>query len=562
MMKKRVAILGGGVAGLSAAHELAERGFDVQVFEKRGVPGGKARSISVKGTATGPRRDLPGEHGFRFFPGFYRHLPNTMERIPFGESRSCADNLVNTTQLEYPQIGKPPIIAPDRFPESLEDWKLVFKDATANYCFLPGELEYFAARVWQILTSCETRRQDEYERLGWWQYIGAAERSKAYQKFLAGGLTRSLNASKAELASTKSIGDILVQLVLEIVTPGKVSDRLLNGPTNDVWINPWVTYLRSLGVQYELNTSFESLQCSNSMITGATLSRDGVRFEVQADYYLVAVPVEVMACKLTSELLAADPTLKSILTLKNYVQRMNGIQFYLREDVPLVHGHELYVDSAWALTSISQAPFWTDYPMSGFGDGTVRGILSVDISEWEERGSQQYAGGKTAAQCTHEEIAAETWHQLKQSLNRPGCTELTDDILHSWFLDPDVVPRKSTPQDPGREGDAEPLLVNYVNTWDLRPNAHTLIPNLFLAADYVQTYTDVATMEAANEAARRAVNCIIDASGSNAKLCEIWKLHEPDVLGPWRANDQKRYESGLPWDGKLDLGKRLGRLFG
>jgi len=60
-------------------------------------------------------------------------------------------------------------------------------------------------------------------------------------------------------------------------------------------------------------------------------------------------------------------------------------------------------------------------------------------------------------------------------------------------------------------------LVNTINSWDLRPYAYTRIPNMFLASDYVKTYTDLATMEGANEAARRAVNCIIDASGNNAK---------------------------------------------
>lgn len=43
-MKKKVVILGGGVAGMSAAHELAERGFHVHVYEARPVPGGKART--------------------------------------------------------------------------------------------------------------------------------------------------------------------------------------------------------------------------------------------------------------------------------------------------------------------------------------------------------------------------------------------------------------------------------------------------------------------------------------------------------------------------------------
>src|SRR5437879_3494937 len=65
---RSVAVLGGGVGGLTAAHELAERGFRVTVFEPKAV-GGKARSIAVPATGRGGRRDLPGEHGFRFFPG-------------------------------------------------------------------------------------------------------------------------------------------------------------------------------------------------------------------------------------------------------------------------------------------------------------------------------------------------------------------------------------------------------------------------------------------------------------------------------------------------------------
>ena len=43
---KKVIILGGGVAGMSAAHELIERGFEVEVYERNpSYMGGKARSI-------------------------------------------------------------------------------------------------------------------------------------------------------------------------------------------------------------------------------------------------------------------------------------------------------------------------------------------------------------------------------------------------------------------------------------------------------------------------------------------------------------------------------------
>ncbi|MGW7409633.1 FAD-dependent oxidoreductase [Streptomyces sp. NPDC054833] len=99
---KRVAVLGGGVSGLSAAHELAERGYAVTVYEYYDALGGKARSMDVPGTASGGRRPLPAERGFRFFPGFYRNLPDTMRRIPFpGNANGVHDNLRSGTEARF-----------------------------------------------------------------------------------------------------------------------------------------------------------------------------------------------------------------------------------------------------------------------------------------------------------------------------------------------------------------------------------------------------------------------------------------------------------------------------
>jgi hypothetical protein len=58
-------------------------------------------------------------------------------------------------------------------------------------------------------------------------------------------------------------------------------------------------------------------------------------------------------------------------------------------------------------------------------------------------------------------------------------------------------------------------------------------------------------MEAANEAARRAVNGILQAAGASAEPCALWKLHEPEIFAPWRALDLVRYQQGLPWDDTL-----------
>lgn len=46
-MKKTVAVVGAGLAGLSAALRLAAAGYDVSLFEKNSLPGGKASQISL-----------------------------------------------------------------------------------------------------------------------------------------------------------------------------------------------------------------------------------------------------------------------------------------------------------------------------------------------------------------------------------------------------------------------------------------------------------------------------------------------------------------------------------
>jgi len=563
-MKRKVVILGGGVAGMSAAHELIERGFEVEVYERKAIAGGKARSLEATGpswdatpfepnsraTPEAPQRPMPGEHGFRFFPGFYKHVVHTMGRIPY-KGGSVAQNLVDATEVRVAPFDRVSFNLPARFPRAPNDLKL---DVFAILAALSGQLGisaedalFFSTKMWQFLTSCEERRLVEYERINWWDFIEADARSAAYQQYFGNGITRSLVAAKARRASTKTIGDIFMQIVFDILLPGVSADRLLNGPTNDVWINPWLAYLQQRGVLYHRNAYVTGIRCERGRIRSATVSINGGLREVTGDYFICALPVERMAELLNPGLLEGDPSLANLHALTEYVEWMNGIQFYLREDVPLAHGHVIYVDSPWALTSVSQAQFWTDFDLTSYGDGKVKGLLSVDLSDWDVNG----LNGKQARYCSREEIALETWAQLKRSLN-VGSEVLRDEHLHSWFLDPDIEETDLDADEftPRLVTNLEPLLVNYVDTWRIRPEAVTRIPNLFLASDYVRTFTDLATMEAANEAARRAVNGVLRAARADVAPCEVWNLHEPEVFLPLRAHDRMRYRKGLAWDGE------------
>ena len=556
-MTKSAVVLGGGIAGMSAAHELSERGFEVHVYEQRDVPGGKARSVVVPSTLPRPnigtvhrgrlaaatRRDLPGEHGFRFFPRFYKHIIDVMERTPYRGSRSVAENLVDTTGTTFARFNRPASTLPTRVPRTLPEMFALAHDLGAifgpEFGIPADDLGFFGQRIWQILTSCSERRMSEYEKTGWWEFIGAEDRSDNYQKLFGTGCTRSVVAAQAKRASTKTIGDMFVQYFFNLSNPSVSADRVLNGPTNDVWLDPWLEFLQSRGVRYHLDTRVRSIHCANGVVQRIMVERDRRVTEVRGDYYIAALPIEVMATLVTDEVTTADPRLVSLFPLSRNTAWMNGIQFYLTHDVPIGRGHQIYLDSPWALTSISQKQFWRNVDLSRYADGTIRGVLSVDISDWDTPG----LNGKAARQCTRDEIRDEVWEQLKRGLNVEGAELLEDDDLRYWYLDLDV--------DPLLKSDAEPLLVNLVDTWRLRPGAVTAIPNLFLAADYVQTYTDLATMEGANEAARRAVNGILERSGVDAPRCQIWNLHEPELLRPWRNHDLTRFRQGLPWDDRV-----------
>jgi isorenieratene synthase len=75
--KKRVAVIGGGIAGISAACNLAERGFEVHLFEKEKFLGGKVGSWEFESNG----ELLRTEHGFHAFFRQYHNLRNFLKKL-------------------------------------------------------------------------------------------------------------------------------------------------------------------------------------------------------------------------------------------------------------------------------------------------------------------------------------------------------------------------------------------------------------------------------------------------------------------------------------------------
>lgn len=82
---KSISVFGGGISGLTIAHELSEKGFNVIVYEKDDFIGGMAKS----------KRNIdniPTEHSWRGYnTSFYTNCIDILKRIPI--QKECFENL-------------------------------------------------------------------------------------------------------------------------------------------------------------------------------------------------------------------------------------------------------------------------------------------------------------------------------------------------------------------------------------------------------------------------------------------------------------------------------------
>ena len=559
--RQTVAVFGAGVAGLTAAHELAERGFDVTIFERRAW-GGKARSTEVPGTAAGGRRPLPGEHSWRLFAGPYQNTIDTMRRIPFGDNpNGVFDNLVGDEHVLLARSGERRDIdwrtrGVDKRGLSPEGLVTLLVGLLADSGIPPDAIEHFVARMVVYFASCQERRLGQWEHTTWSDFIDSDRYGEDYRRIFANVFADFVQASHANRTSAQFPGHIFEFLVHGLL--GRASNgpliRSLNRPTNEAFIEPWLAVLRGHGAHLRLGYELTGLQMRDGRITGAEVRRNGQTSVVDADWYVSALPVERARELWTADILDADPHLGRMWRLET--AWMNGLKFFLSKQTPVIKGHVFYIDSPWLVTSISQSQFWPLDFAATYGDGRTHESLSAIISDWTAPGVLY---GKPANACTPEEVVSEVWEQMKRHLNERGRTPvLTDDLIVSWDIDPGMVRRG------GRLVSDDPLVLPTVGQRPDRPDVTTGIRNLILTGDYLKSDWEVANMDAASFNGRRAANAVLERSGSHAAPAAATPTFRPPEWEPFKRIDQERWRHGKPnlFDADLTLDQVRARLGG
>jgi hypothetical protein len=191
---------------------------------------------------------------------------------------------------------------------------------------------------------------------------------------------------------------------------------------------------------------------------------------------------------------------------------MSAVHFYARRRIPgLPREHINLVNSRYGITFVDLARHW---------DGLRHSVLSVVASRtWPLRDRDDDEIGNL--------IRKEMLEYLPHLRN-----DLRDTAVQAHFT--------------------EPLFVNTIGSWQLRPRAVTKIDNLFMAGDYCQTEADLATMESAVISGINAAAAVLGRAGKRHRVAPL-AIGSPNLAALRLA----KY-AALPLITPLGIWRRLG----
>ncbi|MBL4898465.1 MAG: FAD-dependent oxidoreductase [Colwellia sp.] len=506
-----VTVFGAGISGLSAAHHLMERGYNVTVYEATDKSGGLARSDR---SSLNEMSGVPSEYSWRGFGPWYHNTFELMKKIPSQRGGNIFDDeLSNDMQFFIASDVAKPSQNPQNFANKLSKKDLI-------------------KFGWDVTKTYITSGNDSSNKYK--QRLSGDHYRKILSKDGAKIVNQSLGpwtGSDSERASTYLVSNFIVRTMFPgpNALNGPVGWAVLKGPSNELWFDPWVKHLEDNGVVFNFNSKLVRLIHStvpdvNSgtvQMTGVIINQNCSEYNIQCDKIVLAVnPYSTLKIlQKTPKLMYMSTNLQNFEGLTSDTPHVQiSFRLIFSDEIQFGKIHEtaiVFNDSEFDITLFSQdAIFHDDISLGTTSRGDVKTL-------WSGTATIDSIPGRLynlpMNQLTKDQFIEEVLEQIfrcdefdnmiKKYNNGQGLQDFNTpdiEVWNSWEF-----PNEDS-SDKVRDS-SQPKWVNNTENFKYLPNTISdNINGLYLAGAHTKTNANIYSMEAAVESGKRAADLISD----------------------------------------------------
>jgi uncharacterized protein with NAD-binding domain and iron-sulfur cluster len=565
----KVIIIGAGISGLTVAQELINKGVKVEIYEKDKYAGGMAKSIRTID-------NIPVEHSWRAYGPFYLNLFEIIKQIPINEIEGFNgytmddvrkhntkddlwtvydNNVYDITKFVKSHPGGNIIInaGGKRLDKVWEDYGYEWHMKNSKVMeeldkYKIGTVieEYSVKSVFDnlnknrlnfnFLYNTDNDKKDHdptyfdyiYLLLLFGKVILSDKRKKEYFDIRLDPLIKDALSKPGyhyisdHLAgpgygfdkNTISLGHFAT--FIEYSLYQKESNwQVMNKPTSEAWIDPWVKHLKNLGVKFHFNYELVKINTTDGKVINLSFKNKDLDLEIiEGDDYVMTIdPFNLNDILKTSNMNKMALPYDKLNTNNNQISFRLG--FNKKINFKIKFGGFVLVDSPYNITFYPQEDHWENVDLGM--NGKIKTLISGTIILPYNKGSLT---GKSGLTLSIEELKEEIIYQFfdcETFINR--CIEsgvskkniIFKEIYEDWYKKGDYLVSKN-----------KKWVNNFMNE-RFRPSQKTDMDNLFISGGHCKTSISIWSMEGAIESGKITSNLILDKY--NKERCFVHK-HE------------------------------------